>query len=417
MNKSPKFWFSIAGGILLVLLAIFYFVIYRGTLNVNVSESGSTIIIDDKVYGETFSGRLLAGNHELRIEKSGFVTLEEEFKLGILETKNINIDLRPSPIAQTIQEGQIDFVDFDESRQTIVFVNKQNGQAYRASLNLDEPVFDSISDSQFIGATDFSWSPDKLLAFFTKNNTVNQINFRRINLVAQQVIPWPEGTKSIDWKKDNSAIAYYFAPLTDDPQKVIININQAQIERTFTPVKGERSLIIADINNLEYNRVFDFKTTSITDPKISWSPDGQRILAQDSKLHIFNPAIRGQIESLEMDDEVVNARWLDNSSIIYETTSGELKIITLEGSVSDTGISTSLENIAFADDYFIVAALENNRVVFSRINLNDFSKTDYLLENNLNSLPSNLVIVGENLYFTHNGALYGMRLDDGRYSF
>lgn len=417
MNKSPKFWFSIAGGILLFLFAIFYFVIYRGTLNVNVSESGATIIIDDKVYGETFNGRLLAGNHELRIEKSGFVTLEEEFKLGILETRNIDIDLRPSPIAKTIQEGQIDFVDFDESRQTIVFVNKQNGQAYRASLNLDEPVFDSISDSQFIGAADFFWSPDKLLAFFTKNNTVNQINFRRINLVAQQVIPWPEGTKSIDWKKDNSAIAYYFAPLTDDPQKVIININQAQIERTFTPVKGERSLIIADINNLEYNRVFDFKTTSIIDPKISWSPDGQRILAQDSKLHIFNPAIRGQIESLEMDDEALNARWLDNSSIIYETISGELKIITLEGSVSDAGISTSLENIAFEDDYFIVAALENNRVVFSKISLNDFSKTDYLLENNFNSLPSNLVIVGENLYFTQNGTLYGMRLDDGRYSF
>lgn len=417
MNKSPKFWLSVAGGILLLLLAIFYFFIYRGTLSVNVSESGATIIIDDKVYGETFSGRLLAGGHQIRIEKTGFVALDEEFKLGILETKNIDIDLRPSPIAQTIQEGQIDFVDFDESRQTIVFVNKQNGQAYRASLNLDEPVFDSISDSQFIGATNFSWSPDKLLAFFTKNNTVNQINFRRINLVAQQVIPWPEGTKSIDWKKDNSAIAYYFAPLTDDPQKVIININQAQIERTFTPVKGERSLIIADINNLEYNRVFDFKTTSIVDPKINWSPDGQRILVQDSKLHIFNPAVRGQIESIEMDDEIKLARWLDNSSIIYETLSGAIKIITLDGNVSDTNISTSLEDIAFTDGSFIVASLENGKVVFSKVSLSDFSKTDYLLENNFSSLPSNLVVVGGNLYFTQSGTLYGMRLDDGQYSF
>ncbi len=417
MNKSTKSLLLIVAGVLVVLLAIFYFVIYRGTLNINVSEAGATIIVDDKVYGESFNRRVLAGNHQVRIEKSGFVTFDETVKIDILKTRDISVALRPSPVAKIIQEGQIDFAKLDESRQTLVFVNKQDGQAYRASIGLDEPVTDSISDSQFIGADDFVWSPDKLLAFFTKNNTVNQINFRRINLVAQQVIPWPEGTKSIDWKPDNSAIAYYFAPLTDDPQEVIININQVQTERVFTPVRDERSLIIADINNLEYNRVFDFKATSITNPTISWSPDGQRILVQDSKLHIFNPAIREQIESIEMEDEVADARWLDNSSIIYQNKLGALKIISLDGSVVDTGVSASFQNIAFADDYLIISSLEGSRVVFSKVSLSDFSKTDFLLENTFGALPTNLIVVGENLYFTQSGTFYGMRLDDGRYNF
>lgn len=414
-NRKLFFWIGIALGIVALLGLVFYFLIYRGTVNIILNPNDATIFLNNR---EFKGGRVRAGNHILKVEKAGFVSLNENFKINIGETKNFTINLRPTPVLTKIYDGQANYLALDQERKSIVFIDTKNGQAYRASLGIGSPIIDQISEQRFTGIDDFNWSPDRLLGFFSKDNQTKQFNFRRIDLVEQQIIPWPEGTKSIDWRPDNTRIAYYFAPLTDDPQKVIININQKQVERTFTPVKGEKSLITADINNLEYSRVFDFKTTQIVDPKITWSPDGQKILIQDSKLHIFETSLRDQIKSLEMQDTVVDARWFpDNQSIIFETLSGAIKIITLEGQIVDAGVQGKLKNIALVDGGFIFATQDGSQAKLTKFNLEDQTKSEFKIDSIPSSLPQNLIFYPQEnlLYFISQGQIFSLILDNGRY--
>lgn len=59
-----------------------------GTVDVNSSPMGATIIIDGKTYGVTprVLGDILVGNHELRLEKTGYKTVTQNFNL---DDKNI----------------------------------------------------------------------------------------------------------------------------------------------------------------------------------------------------------------------------------------------------------------------------------------------------------------------------------------
>lgn len=59
-----------------------------GTVDVNSSPMGATIIIDGKTYGVTprVFGDILVGNHELRLEKTGYKTVTQNFNL---DDKNI----------------------------------------------------------------------------------------------------------------------------------------------------------------------------------------------------------------------------------------------------------------------------------------------------------------------------------------
>jgi len=90
----------------IIILLLIYVFFLKSTLIITPKPSPANITIDKKLFenSDKASIKLGSGKHKLKIEKEGYENYESTIKLGFLENKNINIDLKPTNETQDKQD-------------------------------------------------------------------------------------------------------------------------------------------------------------------------------------------------------------------------------------------------------------------------------------------------------------------------
>lgn len=398
-DKKPnlKLILGIIGGLAGLSLIVFFVFFFRATLEVSATPVTASIKINDTVATGNLTQKLNPGSYNLTIEAPGFIELNQSLELGVGQTKSLSAQLRALPTVKTLTSDQAQFVVFDENRQSLLYLAPQKKQAYRLFLGSSEkPTIDAITPDNLPNVNDFIWSPDRLLAFFKQGETTKQYDFKRYDLLTQEIRGWPAGVGSIDWRPDNQKVAYYFAPDS-----------------------GERTIIRDNLTNTAPERIFNFADTKINDPEIAWSPDAQSISVLTDQLLVLDVFTK-ELTPVQDKEVVKDARWLPNSNqLIYTNSASDLKLINLDGKTTDLNFNANLNQLALLPDSsgMVVTRGRGNSLEILKMNFEDGSLTPYKFETTNNLTPINLLLSEDQktLFFTSSGRLSSLELDTGQY--
>ena len=150
-----------------------------GTLDINSSPMGATIVIDGKNYGTTprVLSEILIGSHELRLEKSGCTTLTKTFTLDEKNTLSLN---------EKLETGREISISTDKNGDQIYIDGNYLGTSpLTTTLSFGEHNIKAVRDgketSKKITVAQTGGDTSVQLAFATnKTFTVNGVTFEMI---------------------------------------------------------------------------------------------------------------------------------------------------------------------------------------------------------------------------------------------
>ncbi len=394
---SGRTWVFLGLGILGLGLIVFFAFFYRATLTITAQPDSAAIIVDETQVSGQFRGMLTPGEHTLRVTAPGFIPYESILSLGVGEERQLSIALRPLPQPTTLTDQQVQFVVLDQERASLLYLAPEERTAFRLFPDdLDEPVLDEITPAVLENIADMIWSPERQLAFLKVNGATKLYDFKRYDLVNQEIRDWPGGIGSVDWRPDGEKVAYAFAPDT-----------------------GERTIIRANRDNSEAERIFNFAATDIVNPIIAWSPDAKYLSVLTDKLYLLDVFSKSLTE-LVTDERVAAVRWLpDSSGLVYEDGNARLKVVELDATKRDLGQTGSLVQLAlFADSQ--TAVLAKNRGQASellRIDLLTGETVPYVFQPIPTLAMRDLLLSADEtvVYFRSAGELFALPLDTGEY--
>lgn len=392
MTFSKKTIFSVIGGIIVLGLIVFFVFFWKATISISVEPNTAQITIDEFAAQGNLTAKLNPGEYPLNVQLTNFIPLNETVLLGINEKKNLTINLKPLPQPTKLSDHNAQFMVLDHERQSLLFIDPTKKTAYRLQISdFKNLKIDNITPTRIEAVKNFNWSPSRLLAFWEQKDRVMIYDFKRYDLVTQTTLTLPKGIQSPDWRPDGQKIAYYFESST-----------------------GERTLIRANLDNSNPERIFNFTNTEIRNPLISWSPDGQKILVLTKKIHVLD-VFSKQLTELKTKNAVAEAMWLPNSTqLIFRDTAGKLSLINLEGEITELTISTPLNRIVLLQDSsgMIFAQNQGNNLIIEKLDFVSGQRTPYFFDRSQNLFPINLILnKAENiLFFTSQGKIYSLEL-------
>ncbi|MBI2589864.1 PD40 domain-containing protein [Candidatus Berkelbacteria bacterium] len=397
--KNTRIW--LLSGLVLLLIGgvIFFLFFWKATLSVSPTPAEAQVSVGDALGIGSLTTKLSPGESKVMVSLLGYLPYTQILELKTNEKRSLEIELRKLPIPQELIGDRIQYLALDAERESLLYLNGGTKTIERLFLeNLLEPRHDSITPARFGGITEFVWSPNRQLAFFREGDALKQYDFHRYDLTNQTTKDWPTGIGSIDWRPDGEKVAYY-----------------------YEPGGGEKSLIRANKDNGELERIFNFQSTDISNPTLFWSPDGKKIAILTQKLYIFDVFSKSLAE-LQTNGSVKEARWLPTSDrLLYQENNGRLTVINLENQRTELSLNGSVADCAFfADGSALVHASGSGQIAeFIKVAFDNSVQTPYLFDAAITELaPTNLLLAPDEktLFFTSNGKLYALALDDGIYA-
>jgi len=467
--------------------AAFYFLFYsKASLSLTVDPSDSTVMIDNTNYtGKTSSPiQLSVGDHNLKVSKDGYADHQEKITLKAMEHKSLDVKLEQISVATKLLDEEFKFITLSADGKDILGLGNGDKTFYRitattttdqnttsqgtndqttqtqtqnssssSTSSTESPTSTSqtqpntattdqstsgttnatktaISPDTFVGIKDVIWHKSKELAIIKVDNSASGIgssvfgkakitpnitstwlyDFKRYDLLNQTAILWSEYIGDIAFSPDGEKVAYYYAAPT-----------------------GEKSLVIADKNNQNQERVLDLRDKAIDNPKIAWSGDGAYIslVPQSSDytknyLYLYNVSSK-KLEQITQTGDKKGATFSpDGKNIVVSKFAKSIDstfLVTLlympvggpsEG--TDLEIETGLDQFTWSTDsssiIYASADTSGEGDKIQKINATNKEKTEYSYTADESLQPDNLVLSddGSILYFLSNGRPFSLKL-------
>lgn len=297
-STSPSLWIWIVGGIFVIgLLAItIYFVLTRIGFNKALIEfsfnpTEVNIVIDDvfdKQSVDLLSIKLKSGDHIVRVSKDGYLDFEREFYLAPKEEAEMHIELKIIPEAEIVLNGSVFFVWLANNGKTPVYL-KSDGSfgALRLDLGLENI---KLFDGNFTNIQEVVWSPGEPKAIVKIEGYPHLSNTLDNRDVVGRYIPLGEspaqGTAYRNgistWLFDDSrqtSNGWQPVLLNESVRNVTFSPDGGQIMYFYETADGEKSLVIANPDGVEWERILT--QVNLSNPKLKWLNDEQYVLVFD----------------------------------------------------------------------------------------------------------------------------------------
>lgn len=343
-NKTSKLKLIliIVGAFLVIAGAVYYFFFYQAILTVNVQPNSAQVEIGANSNVGNSKFKLKPGSYNLKVSLTDYVVYQQNLTLKPSARQTITVTLnRQSEVVKLVDYPAL-FATQSIDKQSLVYLSNQGTTIYKIdgimSDTKEKPY--AVTPASFKDVKDIIWNLQNDLALIKQTDRWYLYDFKRYDLLHQESTQWPEGIGNVAWSPDGGKVAYFFN----------------------TP--SEKTLIRANKDNSEMERIYNFKDTSITNPKIFWSPDNKTILLIDNGFYVFDIYSK-TLTHLKQFESVVDANFsLDSQHIIYEKDGG-LYLIDLTGANKvDLKITTPLNKTVWLDQnnllYFVTEGTTDN---------------------------------------------------------
>lgn len=313
---------------LVVLTAVYFFLFYKAAVTVSVEPNSAQIEIGQ--FQSVGSGvfKLKPGNYTLKVTLTDYVPYEKTIKVKSFTWPKYNITLNHLSEPLKVVDYPAQFVTFSPEQNSFFYLSNQGRTIYRldnlASDSKQKPY--AVTNAVFSNVQDLAWHPSREIVLAKQAERWSMFNFNRYDLLNQTFKEWPEGIGNLIWHPKGEKVVYYYQ--TDK----------------------ETSLIRANKDNSQMERIYNLQPTNIRYPKMHWSNDGQTILIVDNSIFVFDLYSK-TLKQLEQFQAVTEAVFTpDDQNIIYQK-DDRLYMIDLDGqNRQDLNIATPLAKTAWLDN-------------------------------------------------------------------
>jgi hypothetical protein len=379
-------------GFLLLSAAIFFSFFYKGTLTINPEPNTAQVDVSGVISKGSTTLRLKPGTYTITVSAPGYITYKASVNIKISQSISINPQLLTSPVATKLTKDQLSFLNLGEDKQSFIYLSNSGKTFYKiAKLDQKEPEITAITPDVLPAIDAAIFSPNRQLFVFKKNNQTFLYDLMRYDLVHQEIHPWGEGIGNLVWSQDGNNVYYYFAP-----------------------ANGETTLIKAGRDNTKIDRVYNFKDSSIRNPKLRMSPDGKQMIILTDKIYLFDTYTQS-LKELPNINQVSDADFSPDSQKITYEVSGSLFSTDFDAkTIKDLKIKTALNKTAWLDNNNLLYAQTASPDNFYSYNLISGQTKQYVYSANENISATNLNISTDQkkLFFESNNGLYFINLEE-----
>lgn len=309
---------------------IFWRYFYLATIALDPIPSEATISVNgQKVVDRTL--KLTRGTYEFEIAHEGFRTEKFTAKVGIGSnvTKRVELVALPQPLK--LADGPFQSLVTSPDRQTLFFA--LNDTLYFYSLTAPQPAALVPITPKIANLTSLDWASDFNLALVrqsaksttkqSKNSSptsqIGLYDFKRYDLLRQELKPLDSGIKDTAWLADNSGFVYQFKD----------------------PKSGENSLVRANRAGASVTRLLDLNSVNfpIAEPTLTTGPGTTLLLSGNDKngnsdLYLFDSFIKtppspitdsGRVSGPIFSSEKSRLAYLDNGELVVSDSNGKNK--------------------------------------------------------------------------------------------
>lgn len=393
MKKSFIYIFI---GLILILISLGVFLYFNSSIEIVANPKEAQIYINNTKIENLQKVKFKPGNYKIKITLEDYIVYEKDIKLTFGENEKINITLRTLPIPEKVVDDLGKFAVLSTDKKSLYFLSNSGKSMYQIQdIEAEKLKIDKISPDFFSNVTDIIWSPNKELAIIKQGEKTSLYDFKRYDMLHQEITPFNDGIKNIIWSADSKNIIYYFAP--ND---------------------GETTLIKASQTNTNIERIYNFKDTSIRNPVIDWSPDQEDILlVANKKLYIFNLYLK-KLTEIPINNEILDAKFNPDNRIIYLANDSIYICDKLGQNIKKFDFNTPIKKITFIDNNIIIYSQKINNIdKFYYYNLQDDIKTELVYNDKYNINPVNEILSTNEkyLFFESMGYLYRLKVDTNKY--
>jgi len=399
MNNTTKKILYILLGLLVVGIAVFFIFFYKATININVNPNSAQIELAGNNQMGSLNTKLVPGNYYLRITMPGYVTYEKNLTLGINQKINLNIDLKNQPDAQKVTDFPGKYSTLTEDKSSLLYIASSNNTGYIINnINSNKTAPSAITPAVFGGINNLYWAPSKLLAILANDNGEKTLyDFGRYDLLNQEEKKLGTGIGDLSFTKDGNKIIYFNAPGT-----------------------GEKSLVRANKDNGDIERLIDLRNYNINNPKLRLSTDEKYVMLITDQIFLIDMYLK-TVTQLTQFSSISDATFTpDSQAIIYERDNSLTKINFAGNEERSLNINTTLKKTTWNDNYLIYATREANSQsdTLAQKNLNDDTTITYTYNTqnqNLNMTNLYLNKSKSKIFFESNGYIYSLDLVENSY--
>ncbi|EKD56037.1 MAG: hypothetical protein ACD_58C00316G0010 [uncultured bacterium] len=381
----------IVGAFIVIAGAVYYFFFYQAILTINVEPNSAQVEIGGYSNVGNNQFKLKPGSYNLKVSLTDYVVYTQDltFKPSARQTITVALN-RQSEVVKLVDYPAL-FATQSIDKQSLVYLSNQGTTIYKIDGILgdtkEKPY--AVTPASFKEISDIKWNLQNDLALVKQANRWYLYDFKRYDLLHQESTQWSDGIGNVAWSPDGQKVAYFFN------------------------TSSEKTLIRANKDNSEMERIYNFKDTSITNPKIYWSADGLTMLIIDNGLYIFDVYSK-TLTQLKQFESVTDANFApDSQHIIYEK-DGSLYLINLTGENKvDLTVATPLNKTVWFDQnnllYFITEGATDN---LFKLNISALTKTAYTYKPNYTINAKNLIITSDlsRVIFNQDDFEYSLKL-------
>lgn len=384
----------------IVAAAIYWFFFYKAAITINPTPSNAKIEIDNNTYLAGKRIRLSPGLHTLKISTSGYITYEKEQRFKISQIIKLNQTLRKMPEPNKFHDFKVEFPVLGQDKKSISYLSNNGRVIYQVSTDFEpgqNAKYIALTAEKFDAPEKIYWSPNQLFLIFQKSGKTFFFDFKRYDFTSQEIKDWGEDIGDVTWSPASDKVIYYYAPPS-----------------------GEHSIIRSNTDHTEIERLYDLKKDAIENPKLIWSPDGQKVLVIQNQLYVLDILTR-TLTKLIGTETALNASWSpDSSKILYETVAG-LSVIGADGKNNQnlnlrSGIN---KTIWLPDSSGFFAAVKSASPLddLFKITLADNKKGQFVYDAPISVDMTNLMLSGDlkKMYFTSGERLFSLLLETKEY--
>lgn len=396
-KRAKKFsfpsWLKYTLLVVLIVIAgvvVYFFFFYKSTLEISISQEDAEIVIGEEKIGPGIT-KIRPGLYQLVVERDGFVKYEKEVRIEFFEITSLSIALKEIPEIKKISDQKTKFLAYNKERDAYIYFVPKESAFYRVENTSSDKHPILTSPHQIKNLINVVWNPDRLTAILKIKNENSVLSgtpfhkpdvsqgavmtflydFGRYDLLHQEAHFWGTGIGDAEFTPDGNQVAYFFEPGT-----------------------GEKSLVVANKNNGEINRVLDMRAFSAA--KISWAKDLKSVVIADqstdydnNQIYVYD-LIQKELFTLTESGRIINAVFgPESEKIIYSTYladpdfSGKsvLSVMDSDGKgQKELGIRAYINQLEFSEANKFLVFDEENKASFKlkMVDIGSGQKTNYV---------------------------------------